>query len=48
MRDHYLAHRRDEVQADTTELLRLAARAEFDGHLPPAVASWLGQRGVSL
>ncbi|MEA2157990.1 MAG: hypothetical protein QOD66_370 [Solirubrobacteraceae bacterium] len=44
----YLAHRRDELEADAIELLRLAARAEFDGHPPPAVASWLGQRGVSL
>jgi hypothetical protein len=44
----YLAHRRDEAEADATELLRLTARAEFDGHPPPAVASWLRQRGVSL
>jgi hypothetical protein len=44
----YLAHRRDELEADATELLRLTARAEFDGHPPPAVASWLRQRGVSF
>ncbi len=44
----YLAYRRDELAADSTELLRLAARAEYDGHPPPRVASWLEQRGVSL
>lgn len=44
----YLAHRRDEVGAEGSELLRLAARAEFDGHPPPAVKSWLDQRNVSI
>jgi hypothetical protein len=44
----YLAYRRDEVDAGATELLRLAARAEYDGHPPPRVASWLEQRGVSI
>jgi hypothetical protein len=44
----YLAHRRDEVGAEGTELLRLAARAEFNGHPPPAVKSWLDQRDVSI
>jgi hypothetical protein len=44
----YLAYRRDEVGADATELLRLAVRAEYDGHPPPRVASWLAQRGVSF
>ena len=37
----YLAHRRDELNEDPVELLRLAARAEFDGHPPPLVADWL-------
>src|SRR5690242_19925439 len=31
----YLAHRRDEFDDDPVEILRLAARAEFDGK-PPA------------
>ncbi len=44
----YLGYRRDEVDAGATELLRLAARAEFDGHPPPRVASWLEQSGVSF
>lgn len=44
----YLAYRRDEVDADATELLRLAARAEYDGHPPPRVTSWLQHHGVSL
>ncbi len=42
----YLAHRRDELDADATELLTLAARAEFDGHPPPEVSNWLEQQGV--
>jgi hypothetical protein len=42
----YLAHRRDEMEADPAELLRLAARAEFHGHPPEDVADWLEQQGV--
>ena len=43
----YLAHRRDEVSDDREEILRLAARAEFDGNPPPPVADWLAAQGVS-
>jgi len=43
----YLAHRRDEIAAPREELLRLAARAEFDGAPPDAVADWLAVEGVS-
>jgi hypothetical protein len=42
----YLAFRRDEVTDDDDDLLRLAARAEFDGEPPPYVADWLALRGV--
>jgi hypothetical protein len=42
----YLAHRRDEVEDDPLDVLRLAARAEFDGHPPPPVAAWLEEVGV--
>lgn len=42
----YLAYRRDESVAEPDELLTLAARAEFDGDPPAAVASWLAARGV--
>ena len=42
----YLAHRRDEVQDDPADILRLAARAEWDGRPPTAVADWLAARGV--
>jgi len=42
----YLAHRRDELTEDPAELLRLAARAEFDAHPPPDVAAWLEQQGI--
>jgi hypothetical protein len=44
----YLAHRRDELDNDAETLLRLAARAEFDGHPPPAVRDWMAGAGVSL
>jgi len=43
----YLGHRRDEIGAARDELLRLAARAEFDGSPPDDVASWLAGEGVS-
>jgi hypothetical protein len=43
----YLAHRRDELPADPEGLLRLAARAEFDGEPPPAVQDWLESQGAA-
>jgi hypothetical protein len=42
----YLSFRRDAVAEEPDELLRLAARAEFNGNPPPAVANWLEERGV--
>jgi hypothetical protein len=44
----YLAHRLDEVGDDPDDLLRLAARAEFDGNPPEPVVDWLSERGVEL
>jgi hypothetical protein len=44
----YLAFRRDEMDEDPDDLLRLAARAEFDGHPPDNVSAWLSERGVEL
>jgi hypothetical protein len=44
----YLAFRRTEIGDDPDELLKLAARAEFDGHPPQHVADWLAERGVQL
>jgi hypothetical protein len=40
----YLGHRLDEVDDDPEDLLRLAARAEFDGGPPAPVAAWLQER----
>src|SRR5215210_7934011 len=37
----YLAFRRDELDDDPDDLLRLAVRAEFDGQPPDNVAAWL-------
>src|SRR6059058_5243639 len=42
----YLAFRRDEVTDVREDILRLAARAEFDGSPPQLVADWLESEGV--
>jgi hypothetical protein len=42
----YLAHRRDEIEEEPDELVRLAVRAEFDGHPPANVAQWLDEAGI--
>jgi hypothetical protein len=42
----YLAHRLDEVDDDPDEILRLAARAEFDGQPPEPVQAWLERNGI--
>jgi hypothetical protein len=44
----YLAFRRTELERDREELLRLAARAEFDAKPPPHVADWLTEQGVEV
>jgi hypothetical protein len=44
----YLAHRRDELDEDPIELLRLAARAEFHGKPPPHVERWLTEQGIEV
>jgi hypothetical protein len=44
----YLGFKREELAAPDDQLLRLAARSEFDGNPPPGVAAWLGERGVEL
>jgi hypothetical protein len=42
----YLAYRRTEIDDDPDELLRLAARAEFDAKPSEIVTRWLDERGV--
>ena len=42
----YLGHRRDEVNERPDHVLRMAARAEYDGHPPANVANWLDDAGV--
>lgn len=44
----YLAHRRDEIDADPIELLVLAARAEFHGQPPEHVGRWLQEQGIAV
>jgi hypothetical protein len=44
----YLAHRLDELDDDPDELLKLAARSEFDGRPPEPVRAWLEANGVEL
>jgi hypothetical protein len=42
----YLAYRRDELDEKREHLLVLAARAEFDGHPPEPVESWLAAQDL--
>ena len=42
----YLAHRRDELDETPTHVLRMTARAEFDGNPPESVADWLRDAGI--
>jgi hypothetical protein len=44
----YLAFRRDELNDEPQDLLRLAARAEYDGHPPDNVRTWLEERGLEV
>jgi hypothetical protein len=44
----YLAYRRDEIDDDPEDILRLAARAEWKGDPPSAVVDWLAARGVAV
>jgi hypothetical protein len=44
----YLAFRRDEIDDSPDDLLRLAARAEYDGDPPEHVSAWLRDRGVAI
>jgi hypothetical protein len=44
----YLAFRRDEVSDVREDILRLAARAEYDGDPPALVRDWLESEGVAL
>jgi hypothetical protein len=44
----YLAFRRDEVDDDPDDIVRLAARAEYDGKPPEPVAAWLAASGIEI
>jgi len=44
----YLAFRRDEMDVDAGDILRLAARAEYDGNPPDNVRAWLDEQGVAI
>ena len=44
----YLAFRRTELDRDPAELLRMAARAEFDAKPPEPAATWLAEQGVEV
>jgi hypothetical protein len=44
----YLAHRRDELGDEPHKILRLAARAEWQGDPPEGVRDWLADRGVEV
>jgi hypothetical protein len=44
----FLAYRRDELDDDPNDVLRLAARAEWKGDPPESVRNWLADRGVDV
>jgi hypothetical protein len=44
----YLAHRRDALDDDPDDVLRLAARAEYKGEPPEPIRDWLSDRGVTV
>jgi hypothetical protein len=44
----YLAHRRDALEEDPVDVLRLAARAEWKGDPPGSVVEWLADRGIAV
>ena len=43
----YLAFRRDGITGDDDDLLRLAARAEYNDHPPDEIRGWLQNAGVA-
>jgi hypothetical protein len=44
----YLSYRRDEIDADPEELIKLATRAEWHRDPPAVVSDWLAEHGISL
>lgn len=42
----YLAHRRDQIDEDPEHVLRMTARAEFEGKPPAHVANWFDEIGI--
>ena len=44
----YLAFRRDELDDDPGDILRLAARAGYDGNPPENMRAWLDEQGVAV
>lgn len=44
----YLSFRRDELDADAAELIRLAARAEWAGSPPAVVRDWLDEHALDV
>lgn len=44
----YLSYRRDELNAGDEQLLRLSARAEWQGDPPAVVREWLEDRGIEV
>ena len=44
----YLAFKRDEIDDEPGDILRLAARAEYDGNPPENVRGWLEEQGISI
>jgi len=44
----YLSFRRDEIDDEPGDILRMAARAEYDGNPPENLRAWLDEQGVPV
>ena len=44
----YLAHRPEDLENTPENILRHAARAEFDGNPPEHITAWLADQGVTV
>ena len=44
----YLAFRRDEIDDEPGDILRMAIRAEYDGNPPDNLRAWLEEQGVAV
>lgn len=44
----YLAYKREQIDGDADQIVRLAVKAGFDDNPPEPVDTWLAQQGIAL